>query len=102
LRHRAIIAIRPGIITDWYSTPGRAAPTDADRGRHFRASLADLMARMGHDSPAAAMIYQHASRQADQAIADAVSGQVKAEQKRSKAAAQRPSRRRAPDPRAPD
>jgi integrase len=30
----------------------------------------DLMARMGHDSMAAALIYQHATRQADQAIAD--------------------------------
>ncbi len=33
------------------------------------ASLRDLMARMGHDSPRAALIYQHASREADQAIA---------------------------------
>lgn len=40
------------------------------------ASLADLMARMGHDSPDAAMIYQHATRQADRAIAAAVSWMV--------------------------
>lgn len=33
------------------------------------ASLADLMARMGHDSPQAALIYQHRSREADRAIA---------------------------------
>lgn len=37
------------------------------------ASLRDLMARMGHDSTAAAIIYQHASQKADRAIADALS-----------------------------
>jgi integrase len=37
-----------------------------------RASLRDLMTRMGHDSPRAALIYQHASEEADRAIADAV------------------------------
>jgi integrase len=42
------------------------------------ASLRDLMARMGHDNPRAAMIYQHASSEADQAIADAVSAGVEA------------------------
>jgi len=42
------------------------------------ASLRDLMARMGHDSPDAALIYQHATRQADQAIADALSAQLDA------------------------
>lgn len=36
------------------------------------ASLRDLMVRMGHDSPRAALIYQHASAAADQAIAAAV------------------------------
>jgi integrase len=35
------------------------------------ASLRDLVARMGHDSPAAAMIYQHATSAADRAIAAA-------------------------------
>ena len=35
-------------------------------------SLRDLMARMGHDSPRAALIYQHASSGADRAIADAL------------------------------
>jgi integrase len=42
------------------------------------ASLRDLMARMGHDSSQAALIYQHATSEADQAIADAVSAQVEA------------------------
>jgi hypothetical protein len=34
-----------------------------------KASTRDLMSRMGHDSMAAALIYQHASREADKAIA---------------------------------
>ena len=37
------------------------------------ASTAELMARMGHASPAAAIRYQHATADRDQAIADAVS-----------------------------
>lgn len=36
----------------------------------------DLMARMGHDSMAAALIYQHASREADQAIAKYLGGKL--------------------------
>ena len=35
-------------------------------------NLLDLMTRMGHDSPRAALIYQHASSGADRAIADAL------------------------------
>jgi integrase len=42
------------------------------------ASLRDIMARMGHDSPRAALIYQHASREADQSIADAIDKAVEA------------------------
>jgi integrase len=41
-----------------------------------KASTKDLMARMGHDSPRAALIYQHASSEADQEIAAALSGLV--------------------------
>ena len=40
------------------------------------ASLADLKARMGHDSARAAMIYQHATAAADRAIADALDRQI--------------------------
>jgi len=40
------------------------------------ASLRDLMARMGHDSPAAALIYQHSSRAADEAIAVALDARL--------------------------
>ncbi len=42
------------------------------------ASLRDLMARMGHDSPRAALIYQHSSQAAERAIADAVDAVVEA------------------------
>jgi integrase len=45
------------------------------------ASLRDLMARMGHDSERAAMIYEHEARGADQAITDAIDTHVQAEQR---------------------
>ncbi|WP_431903040.1 tyrosine-type recombinase/integrase [Nonomuraea sp. bgisy101] len=48
------------------------------------ASIADLKARMGHDSDRAALIYQHATRDADQKIADALSTRVKAERKKAR------------------
>jgi integrase len=54
-------------------------------GNHFAASsgagLRDLMARMGHDSERAAMIYQHEARGADRAITDAIDTHVQAEQR---------------------
>ena len=45
------------------------------------AGLRDLMARMGHDSERASMIYQHEARGADKAITDAIDKHVD-EQKR--------------------
>ena len=45
------------------------------------AGLRDLMARMGHDSERAAMIYQHVARGADQAITDAIDTHVQAEKR---------------------
>ena len=45
------------------------------------ARLRDLMARMGHDSERAAMIYQHEERGADQAITSAIDSHVQAEQR---------------------
>jgi integrase len=39
-------------------------------------STKDLMARMGQDSSRAALIYQHASRQVDQTIADKLSALI--------------------------
>jgi integrase len=44
------------------------------------AGLRDLMARMGHDSERAALIYQHQARGADQAITDAIDRHVSKEQ----------------------
>jgi integrase len=40
------------------------------------ATLRDLMARMGHDSMRAALIYQHLTRDADRHIADAIAAQI--------------------------
>ena len=45
------------------------------------ARLRDLMARMGHDSERAAMIYQHEARGADQAITSAIDSHVQTEQR---------------------
>lgn len=42
------------------------------------ASLRELMARMGHSSTRAALIYQHASRERERAIAAAISERVEA------------------------
>ncbi len=39
-------------------------------------TLRDLMARMGHDSMRAALIYQHASRDADRHIAESMGEQL--------------------------
>ena len=50
-------------------------------GTHFAAasgaSLKDLMARMGHDSERAAIIYQHEARGADPAITSAIDAHVR-------------------------
>ncbi len=51
-------------------------------------SLADLKARMGHDSARAALIYQHATAQADQAIAAAIDKRITGSR-----AGRRPTRR---------
>jgi integrase len=45
-----------------------------------KAGLRDLMARMGHDSERAAMIYQHKARGADKAITDAIDAHVRDQQ----------------------
>jgi integrase len=54
------------------------------------ASLRDLMTRMGHDSPRAAMIYQHATTVEDRAIADRLSGLVDAHHAQSNATTTQP------------
>lgn len=43
------------------------------------AGLRDLMARMGHDSERAAIIYQHEARGADEAITRAIDAHAQAE-----------------------
>jgi len=52
-------------------------------GNHFAAAsgaaLKDLMARMGHDSERAALIYQREERGADKRITDAIDSHVQAE-----------------------
>ena len=46
------------------------------------AGLRDLMARMGHDSERAAMIYQHEARGADKTITDAIDTHVEDEKRK--------------------
>jgi integrase len=48
------------------------------------ASTRELMSRMGHDSAQAAIIYQHATAEADRAIAQAVDKVLRADRKRTK------------------
>jgi hypothetical protein len=55
------------------------------------ASTKELMARMGHSSVRAALIYQHASRSRDKQIADAISQNIRAARGMGHAKA-RPSR----------
>jgi hypothetical protein len=53
-------------------------------GNHFAAasgaSLKDLMARMGHDSERAAIIYQHEARGADQVSTSAIDAHIETDQ----------------------
>jgi hypothetical protein len=50
------------------------------------------MARMRHDNPRAALIYQHTSAEADQTIVDAVSAKVVADCRKAKDAAKKTSK----------
>ncbi|WP_432901996.1 tyrosine-type recombinase/integrase [Micromonospora matsumotoense] len=61
------------------------------------ASTRDLMARMGHDSPQAALIYQHATAEADRAIAQALHEAVRADRKKTKKRTKRESKKKAKD-----
>ena len=61
------MANAPGVhFYDLRHTGGTLAATGA--------SLKELMARLGHSSTRAALIYQHATRDRDQAIAMALGG----------------------------
>ena len=67
----------------WHAGRAAAGPDDLKfhRLRHTRAALAaqsgatlaDLMGRLGHTTPAMAMIYQHTAAQRDRLIADRLS-----------------------------
>jgi integrase len=77
------------LYKSWY--PARAAAGRPDLRFHdlrhlgatlaaaTGATLADLMARMGHSTPAAALRYQHAAADRDRAISEALSGFALAE-----------------------
>ena len=59
------------------------------------ASLADLMARMGHGSARAAMVYQHATSEVGRAIATALSTSIAKERDRARNGHAKPKQRRA-------
>ena len=65
--------------------PGLHFTTCGHTGNQFAANsgagLRDLMARMGHDSERAAMIYQHVARGADQVITSAIDTHVEGEKR---------------------
>ena len=56
------------------------------------ATLKELMARLGHSSVRAAMIYQHATRDRDQAIAKALGTFVREVHDAAEKAAEQPER----------
>jgi integrase len=61
------------------------------------ASLRELMARMGHSSQRAALVYQHASRERERVITEAVDRKIRAARKDGPSGtevARRPRRRR--------
>jgi len=61
---------------------GARGRADLGLGRAERgAGLRHLMARIGHDSERAALIYQHEARGADKAITDAIDKHVDDEQR---------------------
>lgn len=62
------------------------------------ASTRDLMARMGHDSVQAALIYQRATVEADRAIAAAVDRAVKSERKKATGKTKKAAKRRSEEP----
>lgn len=61
------VAGRPDLR--WHDLRHTAATMAAQKG----ATLAELMRRLGHSSPQAAMIYQHATDERDKAIAEKLS-----------------------------
>jgi hypothetical protein len=66
----------PGPRSEVFSMVHNPLPTSSSGG----AGIKDLMARMGHDSERAALIYQHEARGADKMITDTIDAHVEAEQ----------------------
>ena len=66
-------ACRGPALSTISATPGTTFAASSGAG------LKDLMARMGHDSERAALIYQHEARGADQRITGAIDAHVQAE-----------------------
>jgi hypothetical protein len=58
-------------------------------------SLADLMARMGHASTRAAMIYLHAGQERDEVIADSLSEKIRKGRNRARRGRKKPKKRQA-------
>jgi integrase len=73
-------------VVEALGTPGLHFHDLRHTGNQFAANsgvgLRDLMARMGHDSERAAMIYQHEARGADKAITDAIDAHMDNEKRR--------------------
>ena len=74
----------PNSLYWWWFRARKAAGRDDLRFHDLRhtgavlaastgATLAELMARLGHSTPSAAMRYQHAAQDRDRVIADALS-----------------------------
>lgn len=56
------------------------------------ASFADLMARMGHASTRAALIYQHTAQERNQHIADGLSEQIRKRRDRARSGHGKPNK----------
>jgi hypothetical protein len=78
--HRLTIVDPPCPKTKDDGNGGQVVVTDRHTGNHLAArtgaTTKDLMSRMRHDDMRAALIYQHATAEADQRIAERLSGLV--------------------------
>ena len=79
------LAARPHAV-EALGMPGLHVHDLRHTGNQFAANsgagLRDLMARMGHDSERAAMIYQHEARGADRSITNAIDTHVEDEKRK--------------------
>lgn len=56
--------------------PATLTATGADEAGHTAPTMDDVRGRLGHNSIRAALIYQHAAREQDKRIADALSDHI--------------------------